>query len=172
MITLHIFTEEVSAKNVFDAILPKILSESVSYRIYPHQGKQDLENALRTSLPSISKIPGSKVLITRDQDSADCRIVKNDIQRILDDNCHCDYSIRIVCKELESWFLGDSEAIKKAFPRFKPEQYRSKRNIRNVDKITNPSKYLLKIIPDYTNNKKLPKLAVSENIAGFLDFGK
>ncbi len=72
MITFHVFTEERSAKNVFDELLPKILHENVNFRIYPHQGKQDLERALRTTLPTISKLPGSKILITRDQDNEDC----------------------------------------------------------------------------------------------------
>ena len=169
MMTLHVFTEEVSAKNVFEVLLQKILPENVSFRIYPHQGKQDLEKALRTSMPSISKIPGSKILITRDQDSSDCKDVKNKIQQIIGKNCHCEYLIRIACKELESWFMGDLEAIRKAYPRFKPEQYKDKANLRNVDKITAPDKYLLKIIPEYYNKDTLPKLEVSETITPFLD---
>jgi hypothetical protein len=172
MITLHVFTEEVSSKNVFDVILPKILSENVSFRIYPHQGKQDLEKALRTSLPSISKLPGSKILITRDQDNANCRDVKDRIQEIIGENCHCEYLIRIACKELEAWFLGDLEALKKAYPRFKPEQYQSKADFRNVDKITDPDKYLLRIIPEFNYKESLPKLVISETIAPFLDLKK
>ena len=42
-------------------------------------------------------------------------------------------------------------------------------NLRNVDRITHPNNYLKKIIPDFTNSTSLPKLAVSENIAKFLD---
>jgi hypothetical protein len=66
MITLHVFTEEASAKNVFQVLLPKIIPETVYFRIYPHQGKKDLEKALQKSLPSISRIPGSKILVTCD----------------------------------------------------------------------------------------------------------
>jgi hypothetical protein len=137
MITLHVFTEEPSAKNVFDVLLPKLLPEDVSFRVYPHQGKRDLESALRKSLPSISKIPGSRILITRDQDSADCTDVKGGISEIIDNSCKCDYLIRIACKELESWILGDLEAIKSAYPRFKPELHLTKSDFRNVDHITN-----------------------------------
>lgn len=77
MICLHIFPEEPSAKILFEAILPELVSENVTFRIYPHQGKQDLEHALRKTIPTISKIPGSRILITRDQDSADCKDVKS-----------------------------------------------------------------------------------------------
>jgi len=169
MILLHIFTEEASIKKVFDVLLPKMLPEDVFFQVYPHQGKQDLEKALKTSLPTISKIPGSKVLITIDQDSEDCLDVKNNIQELVNGNCHCEYMIRILCKELESWFLGDLEAIGQAYPRFKPEQYQNKAEIRNVDRITTPNKYLLRVIPEYSHRDSLPKLTVAELISPFLE---
>jgi len=172
MMMLHVFTEEPSAKKVFDALLPRMLPEDAYFRVYPHQGKQDLKNALKTSLPTISKIPGSKVLITIDQDSEECVDVKSNLQEIIDGNCHCDYLIRIVCKELESWFLGDLEAIALAYPRFKPEQYQNKAEIRNVDRITTPNKYLLRAIPEYAQMDTLPKLTVAESISPFLDLSR
>lgn len=170
--TLHIFTEEPSAKNVFEILLPKLLPENVFFRVYPHQGKQDLEKALRTTVPAISRIPGSKVLITRDQDSGNCIDIKKNIDAIMTMNCNCDYYIRIVCKELEAWFLGDLIAVELAYPRFKPQQHQNKADFRNVDNITNPNEYLLKIIPEYSNRSTLPKLEVSETIAPFLDFNR
>jgi hypothetical protein len=169
MKTLHIFTEEVSAKNVFEALLPKIIPDDVFFRIYPHQGKRDLEIALQKSLPTLSKIPNSVILITRDQDCSDCKEVKNRIQELIRNDCHCEHVIRIACKELEAWFLGDLLAVNQAYPRFKPDQYQNKAEFRNVDRITNPNKYLLKIIPEYSNRSTLPKLAVSEAISPFLD---
>ncbi len=172
MIIIHVFTEELSAKNVLDIILKKLLPEGVHYRIYPHQGKQDLEKGLRTSLPSISKIPGSKVLITRDQDSGNCATVKSSIQELIQGNCHCESIVRIACRELEAWLLGDLNAIKDAFPRFKPEHYRSTASFRNVDSIHQPNKYLLRVIPEYKSRTSLPKLSVSEKIAPYLDFDR
>ncbi|PIQ21169.1 MAG: hypothetical protein COW65_10695 [Cytophagales bacterium CG18_big_fil_WC_8_21_14_2_50_42_9] len=169
MITLHVFTEEPSAKNVFEIILPKILPEGVLFSIYPHQGKQDLERALRTTVPSISKIPGSRILITRDQDSADCKELKLKLTELVKDTCKSPYLIRILCRELESWFLGDLNAINQAYPRMKPESYASKAEFRNVDNMQSPNRYLLKILPDYEGRDNLPKLEVSENIAPFLD---
>ena len=167
--TLHVFTEEPSAKNVFEILLPKLLPENTSFRIYPHQGKQDLEKALKHTVPSISKVPGSKILITRDQDSSNCIDVKKSMDAILALNCSCEYYIRIVCKELEAWFLGDLNAVRSAYPRFKPEQHQEKADFRNVDMITNPNLYLLRIIPEYLGRDSLPKLEVSESIAPFLN---
>jgi hypothetical protein len=45
----------------------------------------------------------------------------------------------------------------------------AKADFKNVDKITNPNKYLLKIIPEYKNRETLPKLECSERISPFLD---
>lgn len=169
MMTLHIFTEELSIKKVFDQILPKILPNNVFYRVYPHQGKQDLERALVKTLPSISKIPGSKILVTRDQDHNDCIEVKKQILDLIKDKCQCEFSIRIVCKELESWFLGDMKAIEAAYPRFKANQYINKSEYRIIDKISYPNTILLKIIPEYRDRDTLPKLEAAENISQYLD---
>jgi hypothetical protein len=85
-------------------------------------------------------------------------------------NRGCNYKIRIVCKELESWFLGDLSAIEKAFPRFKKESCIEKAKMRDVDKIKGkPSDFLLRIIPDFKDRKKLPKLEFSKKVAPFLD---
>lgn len=172
MTFLHVFTEEESAKILFDAILPKLLPEGVFFNVYKHQGKQDLERSLRTTLPSISKIPGSRILITRDQDSADCKDIKNRINEIAFEYCQCPYLIRIVCHELESWFLGDLNAIKSVFPRFNQEAYRNKAELRIVDRVVSPNEYLLKIIPEYSGRAYLPKLETAEKISPYLDLDK
>jgi hypothetical protein len=136
---------------------------------WPHQGKQDLEKALTKSVPTISKIPGSKIIITQDQDSSDCKQVKKNIQEKVELNCSCDFRIRIVCRELESWFLGDLSAIKEAYPRFRPEQYQNKAKFRDVDNIITPNKYLLKMIPEFKRRSTLPKLEVVDSIAPYLN---
>lgn len=141
----------------------------MDFQIYSHQGKQDLEKALRTTLPAISKIPGSKILVTRDQDSSDCKVLKQHLLQIIDSNCHCDFLVRIVCRELESWYLGDMQAIEKAYPRFKSKQYRNKAEYKNVDKLHSPNRELLKIIPEYSKITYLPKLETAENISPFLN---
>lgn len=169
MTTLHIFTEETSAKKVFDHILPKLLPKNASYRIYPHQGKQDLEKALRNTVPSISKIPGSKIMITRDQDSSDCHQVKRSLEEITELNCSCEYKIRIACRQLENWFLGDLEAIRQTYPRFRPDNYQNKAYFRDVDNISSADTFLLKIIPELKRRSTLPKIIVAESIAPHLN---
>lgn len=166
---LHIFTEEPSIKIVFDIILPKILPEGDHFQVYPHQGKQDLEKALSKTVPTISRIPGSRILITRDQDSGDCKEIKQHLQGIAELNCQCAFAVRIVCRELEAWYLGDMNAIEEAFPRFRAAGHQHKSDYRNVDTLQSPNKTLLRIIPEYANKDYLPKLETAEKIAPFLN---
>ena len=170
MNTLYILTEEPSIKNIFEVVLPQVLPQNMAFRILIHQGKKDLEKTLAEKITSLSKIKGAKILITIDQDTNDCKQLKQKLTGLIGKNCSCDYKIRIVCKELESWLLGDLSAIEKAFPRFRSMSFLKKTQMRDVDKIKGkPSDFLLSIIPDYKDRKKLPKLEFSKKIAPFLD---
>lgn len=164
MTGLHIFTEEPSLKEVLDILLPKIIPNGVYYRIYAHQGKQDLEKALITTVPSISRIHGAKIIITRDQDNDDCKVLKSSLEKLIAGKIGCDYKIRIVCRELESWFLGDLKAVGNAYNRFRAEQYVNRAEFRNVDTIPKPSEYLRRIVPDYVHFDSLPKLETAQRV--------
>jgi len=168
MNTLYIFTEEPSLKIVLEVLLPKILPENYTFKIFSHQGKQDLEKAIEKTVPTLSKNPGAKIIITRDQDNEDCKTLKKDLLDKLKNNCSSPFLVRILCRELESWFLGDMIAIENAYHRFKSDQYINKKNYRDVDLIKYPSKVLLKIIPEYSGRDKLPKLEVSKKISRHL----
>lgn len=167
-IVVHIFVEEPSAKNVLEVILPQILPGNVYFQIYPHQGKQDLEKALNSTVPSISKTHGARILVMRDQDNEDCKDVKKKIIELLRGSS-APTLVRIVCHELESWFLGDLIAVSKAYPRFKPDSVSSRANFRDVDEIINANEQLLSIIPEYSGRTRLPKIEVSESIAPFMN---
>lgn len=171
---LHIFTEERSAKQFFERLMIKIFAEQnlshqeakLRFRVYSYSGKDDLKNSLKTTVPTISKQPKAKILITIDQDTKNCKSLKKELERIIAGNCHCQHKIRIICRELESWFLGDLESIRKSYSRFKPEEYRNKADFRNIDqRKSKPSDTLLKIIPELKGMQKLPKVSVAETIS-------
>jgi len=166
--TLHVFTEEASfgkfAHHLFDRLIP-----DVDVRIYQHQGKQDLERALQKTLPAISKRHGARILVTRDQDSDNCHTLKKRLFDLIADQCLCVYKIRIVCRELECWILGDMEAIAKAYPRFKPEQYKHKADFRNVDLIADAPDRLLRMIPELKSNRSLPKIAFISKVLPYIN---
>ncbi|MCK6610429.1 MAG: DUF4276 family protein [Bacteroidia bacterium] len=117
-------------------------------------------------------IPGSRIIISRDQDSADCKEIKNRLEQIAQGRLSCPFKIRIVCRELESWFLGDLSALAKTYPRFKPESISHKSELRFVDEIFKPSTLLLKVIPEYAQFAFLPKIENAEKIAPNLDLNR
>ncbi len=170
--TLYIFTEESSAQKCLESFLPKIFLDQKKFKIFAHGGRENLKQALRKTLPRISQIENAKILITIDQDKNDCKKLKQDLQKIFHEKCHCPYKIRIVCKELESWFLGDFNAISLAYPKFKSEKYRHKTDIRYVDKIDQPSKKLLKMITEIDGRKFLSKGEMSEKISPHLNINQ
>lgn len=59
--------------------------------------------------------PDSVFLVMRDQDRADCRDVKARLQDLVRATGKQDKTlIRIACHELESFYLGDLEAVEKS----------------------------------------------------------
>ena len=119
-------------------------------------------------MPSVSKMPGARILIIRDQNSGDCEKVKHRLTDIVGKNCSCPVLFRIVCRELECWFLGDLNATEQAFPRLKALQYENKKLFRDVDSIPNAPQILLKMIPDYKDRAFLPKMETARRIAPFM----
>lgn len=73
--------------------------------------------------------------------------------------------VRIACRELEAWYLGDMDAIEKVYPRFKASQHRNKKKFRDPDH-PNPSDELAKLIPEFgktTAAREIPKHMDLEN---------
>ena len=56
-------------------------------------------------------MPESRFVVLCDQDSADCRTVKKGLVRKCHDAGKDKAFVRIACRELESWYLGDLTAV-------------------------------------------------------------
>ena len=168
-VSLYIFTEEESARTVLNILLPHILPAEATFQIFSHQGKQDLEKSLPKTLPAISRIPNARILILEDQDSNDCLSLKAKLKAIADVNCTAPYKIRIVCKCLENWFLGDLKAVAQTFPRFKAEKHAHKASFRHIDAIGNAPGELLQIVPELRGKSRLPKMETAKRIAAHLN---
>ncbi|SFV86463.1 hypothetical protein MNB_SUP05-SYMBIONT-4-722 [hydrothermal vent metagenome] len=139
------FTEEQSAKEMLDIILPKLIS-GTSYQIIHFEGKQDLEKNIGLKLKNWCT-PDTVFLITRDQDSGDCQTIKQDLLTKINHAGKKDVSlVRIACRELESFYLGDWQAVKQGLKLSKvPNQ--ANRKYRNPDNLANAKEELIK----YTN---------------------
>ncbi len=131
-----------------------MISSSIRYICIEHQGKQDLAKSIPIKLKAFQYNPKTKFLIIHDQDSHDCRELKASLLQICQQAGSTSVLIRIVCRELESWFLGDLMAIEKAY-QLKPKtlsQFQNQRKYRDPDRLNSAKKELKSLV----NNNYYP----------------
>ncbi len=138
-----ILSEERSLSHFVRILLfkqyPQLL-EGVDWSVVSFQGKQDLERNINRKL--LAWIYGNPhFIITRDQDSGDCRVVKDKLVRIAEP-CNRPFHVRIICAELESWILGDLEAVQMVYPHSDVVKFQNKKKYRYPDRLTNASTIL------------------------------
>ena len=159
---LIFLVEEPSMKKLLDILLPRIFDQTISFKCIPHEGKQDLEKSIPRKLKAWNKLnQDTKFIIIRDQDSGDCLKVKKNLMDLCTKAGRKDVIIRIVCRELESWFLGDLAAVEKALylENNKLSKFQNKTKYRNPDKLNSAKQELKKITPLYQPNSKAGKIA-------------
>jgi hypothetical protein len=148
MNNLVFFLEELSAKDLLQGLLPHILPSEINVKFVVFEGKQDLEKQIARKLKAWLD-PDAVFVILRDQDAAPCTEVK---QRLVDLSRQArrdNVLVRVACHELESWVLGDWEAIAEAFDRPKLIRQQNKAKYRDPDQMSNPVAELRRFIPDY-----------------------
>ncbi len=165
---IEILTEEPSMQEVLVQILPKILSDKwvlgENYFIRAHEGKSDLKKSIPRKIKVFSNFhEPAGIVILQDQDSADCKLLKQELLSLCQQNGNCAVLVRIVCRELESWYLGDMTAIERAYPKFKATPYKKKSKFREPDLLNNAAQELSKILPDFQ------KISAAKAISPYLD---
>lgn len=128
MSTLVMLLEERSMEELLKILLPRILPYGWDIRFIVFAGKQDLERNVTLKMRSW-KLPDSAFLIVRDQDSAACTDVKERLMTLCDKAGPQRHLVRIACRELESFYFGDLEAVANAF------------NMPDINKMGNNRKY-------------------------------
>jgi len=154
--------EELSAKVMIEAILPKISKPGTSVRYIVFQGKQDLEKSIFRKLRGYNN-PDAIFIVLRDQDAADCKEVKSSLKRKCEQTGKSRIIVRIACRELESWYLADLKAVEKAFCKKSLSSRQNEKKFRNSDNLKNPSKELKMLVPEYQ------KINGSRMIASYMD---
>ncbi|MBU7005473.1 DUF4276 family protein [Phosphitispora fastidiosa] len=151
--------EEISMKAVLDEILPSILPDGCTFHTIKHEGKTDMEKSIPRKLRAY-RIPEVQFVVLRDQDNSDCKQVKQRLLQLCFEGGRTDALVRVVCHELESWFLGDLSAVEKAFNYKGIARKQEKAQFRNPDKLANPCEVLQKMVPEYqkySGSKKIAK---------------
>ena len=164
MINLVFFLEEPSAEALLKALIPRLLAQhediSVYYLVF--EGKQDLEKKLNKRLRGWRR-PNSRFIVLRDQDSSNCMDVKSRLLQLCPDDKKPVTLIRIACRELESWYLADLEAVEKGLIISGIASYQRKRKYCNPDAIYKPSHELERL-----TNRNYQKISGSRAIGAYL----
>lgn len=162
MKTLVFFLEEPSAKAMLEGILPRILPRQWLVRYIVFQGKQDLEKNLTKKIRHW-RMPNSVFIVMRDQDAGDCRAIKSRLNLLCEGAKDKRILVRIACRELESFYLGDLAAVEQGLNLSGLRGLQQKKKYRNPDGLGSPSKEL-SMLTGYAYEK----LSGSRAIAPFM----
>jgi hypothetical protein len=147
-VTIVFLLEEASARDLLEGYLPRLLPDGVDVVYQVFEGKQDLERRLVRTLRAWRR-PESRFVVMRDQDAADCRVVKARLVDLVQQSGRSDCLVRVACHELESWVLGDWSAVAEAFERPALKALADNHQYRDTDRLVRPLDYLRRHIPDY-----------------------
>jgi hypothetical protein len=154
--------EERSARAMLETLLPRCLSGDIGVRLIPFEGKQDLEKQLERRIRGYQN-PRARFIVLRDQDShPDCKQIKNQLFALCQTSGKgTDCLVRIACKELETFYLADLEAVESALQMKNLAQLQGKRKFRTPDDLGSPSRELRTL----TSNRY-------QKVAGSREIGK
>ncbi|SMP39763.1 protein of unknown function [Desulfonatronum zhilinae] len=138
MIQLEMLVEEASAEEALRHLLPSLLRGRARTKVINLGSKYKLlkvlEDRLRAYRTRIDKGEDLRIVVLLDRDDDDCVLLKGRLEQAaakagLPSKSRPDGSgrffvvNRIVIEELESWFIGDPEALRRTFsglPRINP----------------------------------------------------
>ena len=155
--------EEPSAREMLKGVLPRIIPEGIKVHYFIFEGKQDLEKQLERKI-RLWKQPNSMFFVMRDQDQGDCKQIKENLsQKVIRTNRQTETLIRIACRELESFYLGDLLAVEEGLSLSGLSKNQQKEKYRVPDALPNPSEILSMI-----TERKYQKVSGSRMIAPYL----
>jgi hypothetical protein len=168
-VRVEILVEEQSMQlfltDLLDFILPQGYRFGSNVYVRPFEGKQDLQKGLARWVRVLSNFhQPARLIVIHDQDSSDCRELKAQLRVICERNGDCPVLIRIACRELENWYLGDLLALQGVYPSFNASAHLNKARYRsNVD---NPfgTQEIISLIPAFEKT-----LAASEVVLHMVD---
>lgn len=150
---LAFLLEEDSARVFLEGFLPRafpVINDRDRFepRFFPFEGKHDLRHKLPKKLKGW-RVPNSALVVLQDQDREDCRKAKERLVAICQEPSarHTNVTVRIVCRQLENWYLGDLAAVDSVYGMGLQKKYGNTARFRNVDKLDG-EKMLSKITED------------------------
>lgn len=150
--------EEPSAQDFLTRALAGIIPEEVQVHYMVFEGKQDLEKRLPKRMKGWVR-PNTQFIVMRDEDSGDGVVIKRRLRKLCVGAGHPKAIIRIACKELEAFFVGDWHAIAEGFKNPSLAQHTNHAKYRNPDLLVSPSDELSKIIANYQKREGARKIS-------------
>lgn len=144
MITLVFCLEEPSAREMLKGILPRLLPDDVVVHYMVFEGKQDLHKQLQRKIQKWL-LPDSYFVVMRDQDSGDCRKIREELSQLCAAAGRSDSLVRIACHELESFYLGDLLAVESGLKISGLSRLQGNQKFRQPDVLANAAEELSKI---------------------------
>lgn len=134
-------------KVLLDELLPKLFPGLV-FQCVPHEGKSDLDKSFPRKLKAWQE-PGARFVLMRDNDNADCIGLKAKLVSQCTQSGKPDTLIRLVCQELESWYIGDLAALARAFSDNKINSPANRKRYINPDGCQKPSAEVKRLVPNF-----------------------
>lgn len=132
---------------LLDGLLPRLFP-SLEFLCVAHEGKQDLEKSIPRKLKAWRE-PGARFVVVRDNDNGDCKRTKQRLLELCQSAGREDVVVRIACQELEAWYLGDSEALARAFDDERLRDISNRERFRNPDTVVGPALALEELAPSF-----------------------
>ena len=152
---VEILVEEASMESFLRVILPRVLPDkyTLDYNCFirPHEGKSHLQKSIPRKVQGFKHYSTPvKLIVVHDQDTHDCQVLKAKLSSLIEEKDQLlPKLIRIACRELENWYLGDLNAIEKVYPDSKASKQQNKARFRNCDNL-NGSEEMQKLSGHFT----------------------
>ncbi len=160
---LVFFLEEPSAAEFLKEIIKKIaIDPEIHVRYIVFKGKSDLKRNIQKKLTGWTN-KRARFIIIHDKDSSDCKELKREIQNLCNSTQKI-VKVRIACGELESFYLGDLQAVETAFNIDGLCLLQSKKKFRDPDSLGNPVQVLSQIT-NYRYHKILGSREISKHLS-------
>jgi hypothetical protein len=127
---LEVYVEEPSAEAALGILIPKIVGEAHSHRIYNLMGKDTLLRELPKRLRSYRgmSMQAMRIVALVDRDRDDCADLKQGLEAMAaaakiptraarKPGQPAIMDTRLAIEELEAWYIGDVPALRSAYPK-------------------------------------------------------
>ncbi len=179
---LEFLLEEESAEATLQILLPKIVLRPTSFTLHVMGGKKTLLKELPKRLRGYAHwLPSDwRIIVLIDRDQQECQKLKQDLEQACQEANLVSKTLasstdqiqvinRIVVEELEAWFFGDIEALRRAYPKF--PNITNKAPYRDPDSIQGGTweqlERLLKRAGYYQSG--LPKIELAKTVAPYME---